>query len=91
MPAVVIGGVGGQIELHEAEVHLPPEQLEQLSYSLDAAVSRYSRQGLAGSESSPAGQNTETPDRWKLAGRLKARVGFVGVSTSVIQPAFYVI
>lgn len=79
MPAVVIGGVGGQIELHEDEVHLPPDQLEQLSYSLDAAVSRYLRRGLAGSESSPAGQNTETPDRWKLANRLKGRVGFVGV------------
>jgi len=79
MPAVVIGGVGGKIELHEAEVHLPPDQLEQLSYSLDAAVSRYLREGLAGSESSPAGQSTETPDRWKLANRLKGRVGFVGV------------
>ena len=79
MPAVVIGGVGGQIELHQAEVHLPPDQLEQLSYSLDAAVSRYLREGLAGSESSPAGQSAETPDRWKLANRLKGRVGFVGV------------
>ena len=79
MPAVVIGGVGGKIELHEAEVHLPPDQLEQLSYSLDAAVSRYLREGLAGSESSPAGQSTEPPDRWKLANRLKGRVGFVGV------------
>jgi circadian clock protein KaiA len=79
MPAVVIVGVGGQIELHEAEVHLPPDQLEQLSYSLDAAVSRYLREGLAGSESSPAGQSNETPDRWKLANRLKGRVGFVGV------------
>ena len=79
MPAVVIGGVGGQIELHEAEVLLPPDQLEQLSYSLDAAVSRYLRQVLAGSERSPAGQSTDTPDRWKLANRLKGRVGFVGV------------
>ena len=79
LPAVVIGGVGGQIEFHETEVHLPPDQLEQLSYSLDAAVSRYLRQGLVRSDSSPAEQKTETPDRWKLANRLKGRLGFVGV------------
>ena len=79
MPAVVIGGVGGQVDLHEAEVHLPPDQLEQLSYSLDAAVSRYLSRGEAGSESSPAAKTTEHPDRWKLANRLKGRIGFVGV------------
>ncbi|MDA0717043.1 MAG: circadian clock protein KaiA [Cyanobacteria bacterium] len=79
MPAVVIGGVGGQIELHEAEVHLPHDQLEQLRYSLDAAVSRYLLQGLATSDSSPIPQSSETPDRWKLANRLKSRIGFVGV------------
>jgi circadian clock protein KaiA len=79
LPAVVIGRVPGQVDYHPDEVHLPPDQLEQLSYSLDAAVSRYLREGLAGSESSPAGQSTEPPDRWKLANRLKGRVGFVGV------------
>ena len=79
LPAVVIGGVGGQIEFHETEVHLPPDQLEQLSYSLDAAVSRFLRQGLAGPDSPITAQNTETPDRWKLANRLKGRLGFVGV------------
>ena len=79
LPAVVIGGVGGQIEFHETEVHLPPDQLEQLSYSLDAAVSRFLRQGLAGPDSPITAQKTETPDRWKLANRLKGRLGFVGV------------
>ncbi len=78
LPAVVIGAVSGQVEFHESEVHLPPDQLEQLSYSLDAAVSRFLQRGLVGS-SSPAGPSPDTPDRWKLANRLKGRLGFVGV------------
>ena len=45
LPAVVIGEVSGRVELHEAEVHLPPDQLEQLPYSLDAAVARFLRSG----------------------------------------------
>ncbi|MCP9942795.1 MULTISPECIES: circadian clock protein KaiA [Synechococcales] len=79
LPAVVIGAVSGRIEFHDAEVHLPPDQLEQLSYSLDAAVSRFLRHGLVAASSSPAGQTPDTPDRWKLANRLKGRLGFVGV------------
>lgn len=79
LPAVVIGAVSGRIEFHDAEVHLPPDQLEQLSYSLDAAVSRFLRHGLVTASSSPAGQAQGTPDRWKLANRLKGRLGFVGV------------
>jgi len=46
LPAVVIGEVSGQMEFHEAEVHLPPDQLEQLRYSLDAAISRFLRRGF---------------------------------------------
>lgn len=78
MPAVVIGGVGGKIELHEAEVHLPP-------ISLSSSATAWMRLSPAicvkawPAPSSPAGQSTETPDRWKLANRLKGRVGFVGV------------
>ena len=79
LPAVVIGAVSGRIEFHDAEVHLPPDQLEQLSYSLDAAVSRFLRHGLVSASGSPAGQAPDTPDRWKLANRLKGRLGFVGV------------
>ena len=81
LPAVVIGAVSGEIEFHESEVHLPPDQLEQLSYSLDAAVSRFLRHGLVASGAAPAGaaQASGTPDRWKLANRLKGRLGFVGV------------
>ena len=83
LPAVVIGAVSGRVEFHDAEVHLPPDQLEQLSYSLDAAVSRFLRHGLVtasdSSSSSTTGQTPDTPDRWKLANRLKGRLGFVGV------------
>jgi circadian clock protein KaiA len=89
LPAVVIGAVSGRVEFHDAEVHLPPDQLEQLSYSLDAAVSRFLRHGLvtasdstsssSSSSSSTTGQTPDTPDRWKLANRLKGRLGFVGV------------
>jgi circadian clock protein KaiA len=83
LPAVVIGAVSGRVEFHDAEVHLPPDQLEQLSYSLDAAVSRFLRHGLVtasdSSSSSATGQTPDMPDRWKLANRLKGRLGFVGV------------
>lgn len=83
LPAVVIGAVSGTIELHSAEVHLPPDQLEQLSYSLDAAVSRFLRHGPGAEGETPAGTGeavgAETPERWKLANRLKDRLGFLGV------------
>ncbi|MEX0589370.1 MAG: circadian clock protein KaiA [Cyanobium sp.] len=80
LPAVVVGEVSGRIEFHDSEVHLPPDQLEQLSYSLDAAVSRYLQRGLLGAGNPAAGEATaDTPDRWKLANRLKGRLGFVGV------------
>lgn len=52
LPAVVIGEVSGQVEFHEAEVHLPPDQLEQLRYSLDAAIARFLRRGLVRAGSS---------------------------------------
>ena len=80
LPAVVIGQVSGQVEFHEAEVHLPPDQLEQLRYSLDAAVSRFLRRGLVVAEGAPEEEaDTATPERWKLANRLKGRLGLLGV------------
>jgi circadian clock protein KaiA len=83
LPAVVIGEVSGTIDLHRAEVHLPPDQLEQLSYSLDAAVSRFLRHGPGGEGETLAGTGealgAETPERWKLVNRLKDRLGFLGV------------
>ena len=80
LPAVVIGAVSGQTEFHQAEVHLPPDQLEQLSYSLDAAISRVLQRGPRAGASPPLGQaKPETLEGWKLANRLKGRLGFVGV------------
>ena len=78
LPAVVIGVVSGRIEYHEAEVHLPPDQLEQLSYSLDAAFARILGQDLQQPESEPSG-NAEVAEGWKLGNRLKDRLGLLGV------------
>ncbi|MEB3265847.1 MAG: circadian clock protein KaiA [Cyanobacteriota bacterium] len=76
LPAVVIGEVIGRIEYHQAEVHLPPDQLEQLSYSLDAAISRLLRTARVAGTASSQG---ETPESWKLANRLRGRLGYLGV------------
>ena len=88
LPAVVIGEVTGRVELHDAEVHLPPDQLEQLSYSLDAAVSRFLHRGLpssanlgpdeVGGGAAAAGPHDEG-ERWKLTNRLRGRLGYLGV------------
>jgi circadian clock protein KaiA len=88
LPAVVIGEVTGRVELHDAEVHLPPDQLEQLSYSLDAAVSRFLRRGLPSAanlapEALNGGPAAAGPgdggERWKLTNRLRGRLGYLGV------------
>ncbi|MEB3321842.1 MAG: circadian clock protein KaiA [Synechococcaceae cyanobacterium] len=79
LPAVVIGEVRGRVEYHDAEVHLPPDQLEQLTYSVDAAVSRFLRRGLLSAGSLTPGSEGETPDRWRLADRLRGRLGYLGV------------
>ena len=79
LPAVVIGEVLGRIEYHDAEVHLPQDQLEQLSYSLDAALSRFLRRGLLSAAPLAPGSPGQTEDRWKLANRLKGRLGYYGV------------
>lgn len=79
LPAVVIGEVTGRTEYHDAEVHLPPDQLEQLSYSFDAALSRFLRRGLQGSGTPGGAGDPEVADRWKLANRLQGRLGYLGV------------
>ncbi len=79
LPAVVIGEVTGQVEYHAAEVHLPQDQLEQLSYSLDAALSRFVRRGLLSAGSLSPGNGEGGSDRWKLANRLKGRLSYLGV------------
>jgi circadian clock protein KaiA len=80
-PAVVIGEVSGATDYHPSEVHLPPDQLEQLRYSIDAAISGFLRQGLQeSSQSAPSGASpVDGEDRWKLANRLRERLGYLGV------------
>ncbi|MCX5951239.1 MAG: circadian clock protein KaiA [Cyanobacteria bacterium] len=77
--AVVIGEVTGRQEYHDAEVHLPADQLVQLSYSFDAAVSRFLRRGLSHGGSQGAGPSKDASDRWKLANRLNGRLGYLGI------------
>jgi circadian clock protein KaiA len=81
LPAVVIGGgVDGRTDLHEAEVHLPVDQLEQLSYSLDAAISRFLLRGRGGPvDAATAPGERGLTDCWRLADRLQGRLGLAGV------------
>ncbi len=74
LPAVVVGEVSGRLEYHEAEVHLPQDQLEQIAYSVDAAVSRFLRRGVPSGDAAPA-----TPGPWRLPNRLSGRLGYLGV------------
>ncbi|MCH9714528.1 MAG: circadian clock protein KaiA [Cyanobacteria bacterium] len=80
-PAVVIGRVVGRVDYHKDEVHLPPDQLEQLTYSLDAAISRSLSRGLARQPGGPAmaAGSGGMPERWRLANRLQGRLGLLGV------------
>ena len=85
LPAVVVGEVSGRVEYHEAEVHLPQDQLEQIPYSVDAAVSRFLRRGLPAGVGSATdaggvvGGVPDTPERWQLPNRLQGRLGYLGV------------
>ena len=79
LPAVVVGEVSGRVEYHEAEVHLPQDQLEQISYSVDAAVSRFLRRGVPSSDTGVAGGAMVTPGPWRLPNRLSGRLGYLGV------------
>ncbi|WP_411868263.1 circadian clock protein KaiA [Vulcanococcus limneticus] len=82
LPAVVIGEVNGRTDYHEAEVHLPLDQLEQLSYSVDAAVSRFLRRGLSNAPpaaTAPPAAATAPPPGWGLPSRIKDRLGYLGV------------
>lgn len=78
LPAVVVGEVSGRVDYHDAEVHLPQDQLEQIVYSLDAAVSRFLRKGLSAGQE-PTGESTSTPQPWRLPNRLQGRLGYLGV------------
>ncbi|MDM7952648.1 MAG: circadian clock protein KaiA [Cyanobium sp. CZS 25K] len=76
LPAVLIGPISGEVQFHHAEVRLPPDQVEQLSYSLDAAVSRFLR---STSQPAVADAAAASTDGWKLSNRLKGRLGYLGV------------
>ena len=83
-PAVVVGGVTGQVDFHPEEVHLPADQLEQLGYNVDAAISRFLRHGQKEDredEGQPAreGESLAGSDAWKLSRRLEERLGYMGV------------
>jgi circadian clock protein KaiA len=81
LPAVVVGEVSGRVDYHEAEVHLPEDQLEQITYSVDAAVSRFLRRGFSGAAGpeGEAGVTPATPEPWRLTNRLQGRLGYLGV------------
>jgi len=81
LPAVIIGEVSGRVEYHDAEVHLPQDQLEQIAYSVDAAVSRFLRRGMPAPTGAKgeAGTTAETPEGWRLPNRLRGRLGYLGV------------
>jgi circadian clock protein KaiA len=80
LPAVVIGRVLGRVDYHPDEIHLPPDQLEQLTYSLDAAIARSLSRAMAVSPGDPEqGRDEPMPERWRLANRLQSRLGLLGV------------
>lgn len=81
LPTVVIGPLTGEIDYHPGELHLPQDQLEQLRYSIDAAIASFLREGLEeGNAAAPVtGEPTEGSERWKLVNRLKGRLGYLGV------------
>ena len=74
-PAVVVGEVKGHVDYHPEELHLPGDQLEQLGYNVDAAISRYLRQGRADGRQDESGSR----EVWKLSSRLQERLGYLGV------------
>ena len=74
-PAVVVGEVKGHVDYHSEELHLADDQLAQLGYTVDAAISRFLRQGRADGRSDDAGLASVD----KLSRRLQERLGYLGV------------
>ena len=74
-PAVLVGEVKGHVDYHPEELHLAADQLAQLGYNIDAAISRFLRQGRA--DGRPEEQGAGAVDR--LSQRLQERLGYLGV------------
>ena len=74
-PAVVVGEVKGHVDYHPEELHLPADQLEQLGYNIDAAISRFLRRGRADGRQ----EGSDSREVWKLSNRLQERLGYLGV------------
>ena len=74
-PAVLVGEVKGRVDYHPEELHLAADQLAQLGYNIDAAISRFLRQGRADGRSEE--QRSGAVDR--LSQRLQERLGYLGV------------
>ncbi|CAE07063.1 circadian clock protein KaiA [Parasynechococcus marenigrum] len=74
-PAVVVGEMKGHVDYHAEELHLAEDQLAQLGYTVDAAISRFLRQGRADGRSDDDGLASVD----KLSRRLQERLGYLGV------------
>ena len=74
-PAVVVGELKGGVDYHSEELHLASDQLAQLGYNIDAAISRYLRQArVDGRPDEAASRAVGT-----LSRRLQERLGYLGV------------
>ena len=74
-PAVVVGEMKGHVDYHAEELHLADDQLAQLGYTVDAAISRFLRQGRADGRS----DDDALASVDKLSRRLQERLGYLGV------------
>ena len=74
-PVVVVGEMKGHVDYHSEELHLADDQLAQLGYTVDAAISRFLRQGRADGRSDDDGLASVD----KLSRRLQERLGYLGV------------
>ena len=74
-PAAVVGEMKGHVDYHSEELHLADDQLAQLGYTVDAAISRFLRQGRADGRSDDDGFASVD----KLSRRLQERLGYLGV------------
>ena len=73
------GDVTGEVDYHDAEVHLQADQLEQLPYNLDAAVLRFLERSQAKGRAPSPTELPQGSDQWRLSQRLEERIGFLGV------------